>query len=251
MATAQWGRISEAEEEPDRLAPAIRRARLALGRLTRAPDAMDDPLLIVGLDLLRRAGAAVDLRPLLDVLEAHEVGYGRYNALRYRWNLSWHSEAGSVAYRLPYDVPPPLWRGAEAENDATDRSAHGRRLMEPVVIGAQFDFWERVASDAATPPEVARRAAKLLDEATPVAEHELANWFAARDPWRDTFALWLFTASDHVTERFRHLLFALAVRYGGIAQRDGVVRGVRFPFYRRALVSASAHLASGLWRCGV
>jgi GGDEF domain-containing protein len=90
-----------------------------------------------------------------------------------------------------------------------------------------------------------------LAEATPLAEHDLARWFAALDPWRDTLALWLLSAEPQATSRLRDMIFSLALRYGAIAARDGLVRGVRYPFHRQALVSANAALAAGLWRCGI
>jgi GGDEF domain-containing protein len=63
--------------------------------------------------------------------------------------------------------------------------------------------------------------------------------------------LWLLTAEPEILPRLRDVVFSLALRYGGIAARDGIVRGIKYPFYGRPLVSASAHLASGLWRSGI
>jgi GGDEF domain-containing protein len=232
-------------------ADAVRRARTALVRFSRVPDAMDDPLVVVALDVLRRSGVAVDLRFPLAALQANTRSYGRHNPRRYRWSLSWRSEPNSNAYRLPADAPRPAWRAAEIERDAHDRSAHGNRLLVPLVLAAQFDFWDRVAADPATPGDVADSARALVAEAAPVAEDELARWYEARDPWRDTFGLWLLTAAPATMARFRHSLFSLAVRYGTITSGNGVVRGVRFPYYGRPLVSASAQLAGGLWRSSV
>jgi hypothetical protein len=124
--------------------------------------------------------------------------------------------------------------------------------MEPIALAAQFGFWGRVADDPTQASDVRAEATALLDEATPIAEDDLAAWFGATDTWRDTFALWLLTAEPHAVGRLRDLIFALAIRYGGLAVRQGgVVRGLRFPFRDKPLVSASAHLALGLWRCGV
>jgi GGDEF domain-containing protein len=237
--------------QPASPAEAVHRARIALVRFSRFPDAMDDPLAVVALDLLRRSGVAVDLRFPLAALQANTRAHGRHNPRRYRWNLSWRAEPNSGAYRLANDTPRPKWRETEIERDTQSASAHGNRLMVPVVLAAQFDFWEGVASDPSTPTDVIESARALIDEAAPIAEDELARWYEARDPWRDTFGLWLLTASPAVMARFRHALFALAVRYGVIATGSGVVRGVRFPFYGRPLVSASAQLAGGLWRSGV
>ena len=131
-------------------------------------------------------------------------------------------------------------------------TAYGHRLMEPIALAEQFGFWGRVADDPMQATGVRTEVARLLAEATPIAEDDLAAWVAASDPWRDTFALWLLTAEPQAVRRLRDLIFAIAIRYGGLVVRHGsVVRGLRFPFRGTPLVSASAQLALGLWRCGV
>ena len=132
-------------------------------------------------------------------------------------------------------------------------------FMEPITLAAHFGFWGRIAASAddraggatALPsvvhaPHSAIRAAALLDEAVPTAEHDLAAWIAGTDPWRDTFALWLLTDEPHAVGRLRDLIFSLATRWGGLTARSGgIVRGSRHPFHDQLLVSASAQLALG------
>jgi hypothetical protein len=206
---------------------------------------------VVALGRLRTAGVSFDLRPLVRRLTAAEPHYGRANPRRYRWGLSHLADAGSVAYRRPPDLPVRSWRPSEWDWYVRDPSRYGQRLMEPIVLAASLRFWGGVADDPAAEPEVGQFARSLLDEVVPTAEHDLAVWFAAIDPWRDTFALWLLSGEPQATKRLRDLIFSLAIRYGGIAAREGLVRGLRHPFFEVPLPSASAHLAAGLWRSGV
>lgn len=233
----------------DRLA-AIHSGRAALARLAGAPGAIDDPLLVVALDLLVAGGTPIDARPLLEALAKIQPRHGRENALRYRWGLSWRSEPGHAMYRLPPDRPLEQWRPAENNRLAADPSGYGRRVMEPITLATHLRFWGDLA-EREPDTESGALAAGLLDEAQPVVENDVASWFAAQDPWRDTFGLWLLSGEPQAVRRVRDLLFAIAIRYGGIAARDGVVRGIKHPFHDRPLVSASAHLATGLWRMGV
>ncbi len=228
---------------------ASRLGRSALARLGAAPDAISDPLIVVALDRLRTAGMQVDAPSLLDWYAQRSPHYGRENALRYRWELSWRAEPGHPLYRPP-EGTLVHWRPGERNQLAKDPSAYGRRLMEPLTIAAHLRFWGGLA-EAEPDTEVGSRAAGLLDEAQPTMEDDVASWFMALDPWRDTFGLWALSGDPHAVTRLRDLLFSIAVRYGGIAARDGVIRGTRFPFHEVPLVSASAHLASGLWRMGV
>jgi GGDEF domain-containing protein len=242
---------SPPSEPAARCAPAVRRAVLALDRLALSEDAFDDPLVVVALHRRRVNGQVIDVETLLHHFARREPSYGRSNSLRYRWELSWGSAAGSAAYALATDGWPAHWRPAEASLLLARPSAYGRRLMAPIVLAAQFRFWGSLAADPATDPRLARSAAALLAEAVPTAEHDVASWHAALDPWSDTFALWLLAAEPQVMMRLRDLVFGLALRYAAIAQRDGVVRGVAHPFHGRPLASASAHLAASLWRCGI
>ena len=230
---------------------AILHAYDALTRLSTSTDALADPLVVVALDLLRAAGEPVDDRALLRSLAGHATSYGRDNPMRYRWSLSFAAEPGSEAYRRRHDTPQPHWRPGEREFMEGNLTKYGRRLMEPVVLASQFGYWGRVAESPTTEPEIANLATALLEEAIPTAENDLAALFTASDPWRDTFALWLLSREPQTAARFRHLLFGLAIRYGALAARDGVVRGLRHPWHGRPLVSASAMLATALWHWGV
>jgi GGDEF domain-containing protein len=226
---------------------AVLRARAALRRHHAAPDAIYDTMLPASL-LALDGDYLPDPRPLLSLYQQRRLSYGRQNSMRYRWGLSYRAEPGSVAYAA--SPSPRWWRPAEAELKADNIKAYGRRLMTPIVIATQFEFWGRVAEQAED-PEMARAAEALLAEATPIAEHDLAEWNMALDPWRDTFGLWLLLRHLHAVGRLRDATFALALRYAGIAQREDGVRGRKYPFHQTPFVSADAALATALWRFGV
>jgi hypothetical protein len=224
------------------------RAIDALARLASAPDALDDPLVVSAYHALRRVGVDVDPRPLLNLYARRQPHYGRVNAMRYRWNLSWRAEPGSRVYAN--GTTEAIWRPAERERLAADATKFGRRLVEPVALASHLAYWGELEDDGAE-GDLAERARSLLEEALPTMEHEVSSWFAAEDPWRDTFGLWLLSGEPNALARLRDVVFSLAIRYGGIAARNGLVQGTQFPFHREPLVSASAHLALGLWRLGV
>jgi hypothetical protein len=122
-------------------------------------------------------------------------------------------------------------------------------LLVPIALATQFEFWGQVAE--ASEPNLRQAAERLLAESQPVAEADLASWIDGDDPWADTFALWLLTGYPRAHRRLRDMTFALAVRYGQIATRDGLVLGSRHPFFAQPLASASAQLALSLWRLGI
>ncbi len=90
----------------DRL-DAMGRGHAALARLAEASDALEDPLVVVALADVASTGGQVDPRRSLDWLDGRHRHYGRDNALRYRWGLSWRSEPGNAAYAPEPGRPPP------------------------------------------------------------------------------------------------------------------------------------------------
>ncbi|HEX5396208.1 MAG TPA: hypothetical protein VFX74_03865 [Candidatus Limnocylindria bacterium] len=238
-------------DQPADRTRAVVRAYEALARFATAPDTLDDPVLAVGYDVLLAAGEPVDNRALLQHIAHRRASYGRDNPRRYRWGLSFRAQAVSAAYRRAAEQPPVHWRPREASWLERDATGYGARLMTPITLAAQYGYWGRLISAETAQPEVAALASAVLDEAQPVAEQDLAAMYAGLDPWRDTFALWILSGEPETATRFRDLLFGLAMRYGSLAARGGVVRGTRHPWYQRPLASATAQLAMGLWHWGV
>lgn len=226
----------------------IRRARAALTRFVDDPGAESDPTLPAALLALGGEPPAATVGRLLALYERRTPGYGRHNARRYRWDLGFHAQPGNISYA---DAPPTatMWHPSESEALLDHPGRFARRLLVPVTVATQLEFWQRVAEQA--DPALADRAAWLLEETQPTAEDDVAGWITAVDPWADSFGLWLLTAHPAAHERLRDLVFALAVRYGQIALRDRVVTGVRYPFWQQPLASASSHLGLALWRLGI
>jgi GGDEF domain-containing protein len=230
------------------VAAAWLRGAAALERLASAPDSIEDPLVVVAYETQRLRGHEPDPWPLIDRFRARPPRYGRENAMRYRWSLSWGAAAGHASYHE--DSPTDHWRPFDLDRLEADPTAFGRQLMEPLTIAAHLRFWGDLA-DQRRDLDAADFAATLLAEAMATMEHDVASWFLGRDPWRDTFGLWLLSADPHATRMLRHMVLSLALRYGAIAAHHGVIVGLRHPFFETPLVSASAHVAAGLWRMGL
>lgn len=227
---------------------AIDCAVAALERHASRPDAAYDPMLPATLLALRDTGREIDPRALLELYDSREPAYGRQNARRYRWSLPYLPEPGNAAYAERWSGR--WWRPAERDFLAERPKEYARRLVTPITVATQFAFWGSVADDK-DHPVCARAAERLLREARRTAEDDIAEWTAAIDPWRDTFALWLLTGEPRALQELRHMAFALAVRYAAIAERKLGVFGRQFPFFDQQLVSADAALAAGLWRFGL
>lgn len=228
-------------------ASASERARLALARFVGTPDSDADGLLPAALLALGDTDSQQLAARLLARYALRVPAYGRENPRRYRWGLGFRAEA-SAAY-APADQLVGWWRPKEARWLAEHPGSYARRLLVPITLATQFEYWSRLSATRGNPS--AEAATRLLDEMQPVAENDVAAWITGTDPWADTFALWLLTGHPQANARLRDLTFALAVRYGRLALRDGAVRGLRYPFFQEPLPSASAHLAVSLWRLGI
>src|SRR4029077_13070316 len=143
---------------------------------------------------------------------------GRANPRRFRWGLSYRAEVGHPSYERARNVRAGHWRPAEREWFRSDPSGFGRRLMEPITIAAHLRYWGGLLADAPD-ATLAPRIVDLLDEALPVIDRDVASWFLADDPWRDSFGLWLLTREAHAVGRLRDVLFSLAIRGGGLISR--------------------------------
>lgn len=228
-------------------AASVARARSALARFAAAPDADGDGLLPAALLALPVSPEPI-ARRLVERYRRQVPGYGRDNVRRYRWSLGFHAEVG----HLEYAEPPgrqTWWRPKEAGLLAEHPGRYARRILVPAALATQLEYWIGLAEGANA--ALASAARDLLDEAQPIADSDVARWIAADDPWADTFALWVITSHPGAHARLRDLTFALAVRYAQIAVPHGVVPGIKYPFFGEPLVSATAHLATSLWRLGI
>ena len=184
---------------------------------------------------------------LLRVYLERDTHRGRENAFRYPWPISILGEAGDRSYHIgSHSV---WWRPHEGELRERLRRNYGRRLALPGVLATQLEMWSTVSHGGG--PNAAG-AGRLLAEVQPTVEHDVSRAIAAIDPWADTLLLWQMADRQGARAAASGLLFALAIRYGTIAERDGgIVHGISFPFHRVPLASATAHLALGLWEFGL
>ena len=222
------------------------RAVAAICRHAASPSASDDGMIAATMLAL---GEIPDDRisQLLRVYLTRDLHIGRDNAFRYPWPISILGEAGDRSYDIgSHSV---WWRPLEGELRDRLRRNYGRRLALPGVLATQLEVWSTVSHGDG--PNAAG-AARLLAEVQPTVEHDVSRAIVAMDPWADTLLLWQLAERQGAREVVRGLLFALAIRYGTIAERDGgIVHGITFPFHRVPLASATAHLALGLWAFGL
>lgn len=222
----------------------IARAEAALGRHAGDPLAVADPMLAASILARRAIGNHVNVTPLLNYLSRREQVADRHDWRRYPWILGIKADPGDPAY----GGRPVNWRPREAFWLRSNPTQFAGRIMAPALLAVHLQLWSEVTLEP--DEEQAARAAALLRRALPVAEDDVADWIAADDPWRDTFAIWQLSGRPLALIHLRDLMQALAQRYGRVAVRSGAVRGIRFPFFGDPLASASAQLALGLWRLG-
>ena len=212
----------------------------------RALEGAIDPAEPLSVALWRIVGELDGARPveaMLGFLESRVAGSPRGES-RYRWELTHR-----VGVKMPRYAAVvgqwTAWREGEAQALARDPFEVEARLLVPIVVTEHLEM----LLGAAAGGELAARARALFDEAAPVARREIARYVAGTDAWADTFALWCLTRTRRVLEQLHSLAVALAVTHA--AGQAGPVRGQRFPYYDKPLVSASAQLASALLALGV
>jgi len=221
----------------------VARAVAALVGLARAMDPAE-PMrcaverIVGGLEGARPVGA------LFEFLESRVAGSPRSES-RYRWELTHRVGVALPAYAAPVQGWT-AWRAGEAEGLARAPFDVEARLLVPIVLTENLELLLEAASAGGTD---AARATALFDEAAPIARREIARYIAGGDAWLDTFALWCLTRTPRLLELLHPLAVALAVTYA--AGQVGPVCGLRFPYYEKPLVSASAQLASALLRLGI
>lgn len=205
----------------------------------------DEPFAGVGLRVLRALGVDCDPGPLLRFWASRDPGSAR-GEMRYRWDLS-HRHVGT---RPAYLDPPDSWRAFRPlEQQALERDvfAFEERLCTPILLAENAALLAEI-----TDPAVAPLAASLLQEALPAIRHDFARHVQALDPWEDTFALARLTDHPALLARMHPIAVAIASCYGAAAlDDDGALLGLRFPFHRKPLVSASAQLAGSALALGI
>ncbi len=232
--------MGSGEGGPDtlpRVRQSVDRARATLASLPVDPVS---PLGAAVARARRWAGAAPLVDSLLDGWWARQPG-GPTSATRYRWDTS-HK----------HFAPPPwvgpvaswrAWRPQEQSDLERDPTAFEERLTLPIIVAEATELLLETDHP---------RARALFDEAEPALRRDLAQRVLAMHAWTDTFALACAVRCPLATARLRPLLVALATTYADEAHRSGgCVKGTRFPFHEKMLVSATAQLGVGLLRLGM
>jgi len=185
-------------------------------------------------------GRPADPEPLLASLEASRIG-GRGGERRYRWSLP-------VSGWIPADERA-AWRRLEPDRNERILGDRAARLWVPPVLVEHVEWLVRTCRD----PDVAlaARARRLLEEATPTLEDDVARYVLGQDAWGDTFALWTFARRTRALTHVRGLVSAIGSRYAARATRTGgLVTGRSYPYFDQPMPSATAHLASAAARTG-
>jgi GGDEF domain-containing protein len=188
-------------------------------------------------------GASPPVAPLLDFLENRAPGSPRGDS-RYRWELSHRIGVKHPSY-APSRRTWTAWRHGEESSLDRDPFSVEARLLLPVILSENLEvLLEAAAGDEPS----ASRARALVDEAAPVVRRDIARYITCTDAWEDTFALWCITRTPRALDLLHSLAVALGVTYA--AGQQGPIRGNRFPYYEKPLVSANAQLASALLALG-
>jgi GGDEF domain-containing protein len=225
-------------------APAfVQRAIAALIALEGIIDPAE-PLRFVIHRIVSALDGARPVEPLIAFLDSRVTGSPRGES-RYRWELT-HRLGVKLPRYAPSERMWTVWRAGYAASRALDLFEIEADLLAPIVVTENLEILlEAAAGEGAS----VARARALLDEAVPIARRDIARCIAGMNVWRDTFTLWCLTRWPRTLDFLHSLAAALGVTYA--AGRAGPVRGNRFPYYGKPLVSASSHVASALLRLGI
>jgi GGDEF domain-containing protein len=221
----------------------VQRAARALLELDGVVDPAE-PLRFVIYRIMHWLDAARPLAPLLDFLENRAPGSPRGDS-RYRWELTHRVGVKHPRYS-PSEHTWTAWRHGEAARLGRDPFVVEAQLLLPIILTENLEV---LLEAAAGDEPFASRARALLEEAAPVVRRDVARYIAVTDAWEDTFALWCITRTPRALDLLHSLAVALGVTYA--AGQDGPIRGNRFPYYEKPLVSASAQLACALLALGI
>ncbi|MEZ4225618.1 MAG: diguanylate cyclase [Polyangiaceae bacterium] len=222
--------------------PAATRAAAAVQRALEGMEP-SEPFAGAHTRIQRALGRDVDPHDLFAYWASRAPGNPRGD-MRYRWELS-HRRGVAMPPYAPEETRWRAWRAAEASLLEKDPFEFEQRLATPIILTENAEL---LAEAAGAGDDTAR---ELLAEAAPVFRRDFAFFVQGLDPWQDTFALWCLTRRVEVFSILHPLAVAIATCYAASAsESDGPVLGIRFPFHRQPLVSASAQLASALLALG-
>lgn len=221
----------------------IERGKAGLLELTDSLDPVD-PFAGACQRARQKLGLPHDYGSLLTRWKAHVLSSDG-GLLRYPWFISYERWIETPSF-AGAESNWKSWRTAERERAEISPNDLACFLAVPISTTINPDILEEMANAGEQP------ARAKLDEIDPILRRDFATNVLGRRTWSDTFALWSLPRADLTFQRLRPLAIALAVTYAASARRtDGRVVDRRFPYHEVPLVSASAHLASGLLPLGL
>jgi diguanylate cyclase (GGDEF)-like protein len=233
---------SSSDPNPDVQALAAEAARRLSAEA--ATVAASDPFAGVALRVRQALGETLLADSLVAFWASRDPGSSR-GEMRYRWDLS-HRRSGP---RPGYMDAPEAWRAFRPLEQAVlerDPYAFEERLCTPILLTENCALLIE-ARDAGV-----AGAGALLDETAPALRRDFARYVQVLDPWEDTFALACLTHHPAVLALAHPVAVAIASCYGAAdLDPSGALVGLRFPFHRKPLVSASAYLATGSIALGI
>lgn len=164
--------------------------------------------------------------------------------MRYRWELC-HRRGVRLPAFAQDESTWRAWRQAEQTLLERDPFEFELKLITPIVLTENIEL---LADAAGRGDDVAR---VLRDEALSVVRRDFAMHVQGLEPWQDTFALWCLTRRLRTLGLLHPLAVAIATGYAASVTEEGCLPGLRFPFHKTPLVSASAQLASALVALGL
>ncbi len=189
-------------------------------------------------------GRALNLDELFAYWASRSAGNPRGD-MRYRWELC-HRRGVRMPSYADDEKNWIAWRKAEQPSVEREPFEFELRLNTPIVLTENAEL----LAEAKGRGHVV--AAQLLEEALTVMRRDFALHVQGLDPWQDTFALWCLTRRTRTLGLLHPLAVAIATGYAaGVSEEERSLLGVRFPFHRLPLVSASAQLASALLALGL
>jgi GGDEF domain-containing protein len=212
--------------------------RSALAELSRS-----DPFAGAAVRLRGELGLPPDAGELFRYWDSRAPGNPRGD-MRYRWELTHRRGVPMPAFASDTRAWGP-WRAAEQPLFDADPFAFEERLVTPIVLTENAELLSEASARGDG------LAQSLLAEAAPVLRRDFAAFVQERDPWQDTFALWCLARRPRALALLHPLAVAIATCYAAAipSERDHI-EGLRFPFHRAPLTSASAQLATALYALG-
>lgn len=157
---------------------------------------------------------------------------------RYRWEVAPARLPNAPWHRSPREWA--TWRPKDGQLLEREGQAFASRLVLPVAIADNLQLLCSLGEDARD----------VREETENVARTDYAQFVRGAHAFKELFALYALTRRPDALAAMEPFALAITACHLPQVRRDGFIRGSRFPFHERPLVSASAMLASALLTLG-